>query len=177
MSEEIPEGSWVMVWRKYEGEGGWYGPGLHLAKSKNNRSHWVHMGARLWKCSREQMRMATDEEGLSKEVAMALSKEVLEDVESGRTARFVDVTSDGGPPADELLERLAPAVPEPMATEGSQRPPPPEVSGRPEPSAPVASVPSTPRPVPQESRLSRLSDEEQFIRLAQEVNCSCRPRP
>ena len=41
LSEEIPEGSWVMVWRKYECEGGWYGPGLHLAKSKNNRSHWV----------------------------------------------------------------------------------------------------------------------------------------
>ena len=72
-SEEVPEGAWVMVWRKYDGEGGWYGPGLHLARSRNNRSHWVNMGARLWKCSREQLRLATDEEGLSKEVALALS--------------------------------------------------------------------------------------------------------
>ena len=80
-----------MVWRKYEGEGGWYGPGLHLAKSKNNRSHRVNVRARLWKCSREQMRMATEEDSLSKEVAMALSREVLDDVESGKPARFVDV--------------------------------------------------------------------------------------
>ena len=63
-----------MVWRKYDGEGGWYGPGLHLARSRNNRSHWVNMGARLWKCSREQLRLATEEEGLSKEVALALPK-------------------------------------------------------------------------------------------------------
>ena len=53
--EEIPEGGWVMCWRKYAPEqAGWYGPGLHLARSKNNRSHWVNMGARLWKCAREQ---------------------------------------------------------------------------------------------------------------------------
>ena len=98
------------------------------------------MGARLWKCSREQMRIATDEESLSKEVAMALSKEVLEDVESGRTARFVDVTSDGGPPAEELLERLAPAVPEPIAIESPPGPAQPEMSRGPEPSAPAAPV-------------------------------------
>ena len=86
-----------MIWRKYDGEGGWYGPGLHLARSRNNRSHWVNMGARLWKCSREQMGLATDEEGLSKEVALALSQEMLDDVDSGRSARFIHVTSDGAP--------------------------------------------------------------------------------
>ncbi len=76
VSEKFPESSWLMVWRKYEGDGGWYGPGLHLAKSRNNRSHWVNMGAWLWKCSREQMRLATEDESLSKEVAMALSRDV-----------------------------------------------------------------------------------------------------
>ena len=46
--QEIPEGSWVMAWRKDDyGDGKWCGPGLHLAKSTNNRSHWVNMGARL----------------------------------------------------------------------------------------------------------------------------------
>ena len=99
MSEEVPEGSWVMVWRKYDGEGGWFGPGLHLAKPQKKRSHWVNMGARLRKCYREQMRLATEEESLSKEVAMALPREMLDDVEAGRTARFVDVTSDGGLPS------------------------------------------------------------------------------
>ena len=94
-----------MVWRKYDGEGGWYGPGLHLARSRNNRSHWVNMGARLWKCSREQLRLATEEEGLSKEVALALSQEMLDDVDSGRSARFIDVTSDGAPPAEAVLVR------------------------------------------------------------------------
>ena len=108
-----------MVWRKYDGEGRWYGPGLHLARSRNNRSHWVNMGARLWKCSREQLRLATEEEGLSKEVALALSQEMLDDVDSGRSARLIDVTSDGAPPAAEVLIRameplpkLSKAVPE-----------------------------------------------------------------
>ena len=101
-----------MVWRKYDGEGGWYGPGLHLARSRNNRSHWVNMGARLWKCSREQLRLATDEEGLSKEVALALSQEMLDDVDSGRSARFIDVTSDGAPPAEAVLIRAMEPLPE-----------------------------------------------------------------
>ena len=108
-----------MVWRKYDGEGGWYGPGLHLARSRNNRSHWVNMGARLWKCSREQMRLATEEEGLSKEVALALSQEMLDDVVSGRSARYIDVTSDGAPPVQEVrvlareqLDEPPEAVPE-----------------------------------------------------------------
>ena len=38
-----------------------------------------------------------------------------------------------------------------------------------EPSAPVASVPATPRPVSQASRLARLSDDEPLIRLAEEA--------
>ena len=81
-----------MIWRKYEVEGGWYGPGLHLAKSINHRSHWVNMGARLWKCLREQMLLATGEESLSKDVALALSRNMLDDVEADRAARFVDFT-------------------------------------------------------------------------------------
>ena len=72
------------------------------------------MGARLWKCSREQMRLATDEEGLSKEVAMALSQEMLDDVDSGRSARYIDVTSAAAPPAEEALIR---------AMQPSQEPP------------------------------------------------------
>ena len=154
-----------MVWRKYEGEGGWYGPGLHLAKSKNNRSHWVNMGARLWKCSREQMRLATDEESLSKEVAMAYP-EMLDDVESGRAARYVDVTSDGGPPADELLGGLVPLAPEPPpAASGPAGPAVPAEDPEPERSAASTPAPSTPRPTSSASRLAEISDHEPLIRL------------
>ena len=51
------------------------------------------------------MRLATDEEGLSKEVAMALSQEMLYDLDSGRSARYIDVTSGGAPPEEEALIR------------------------------------------------------------------------
>ena len=37
------------------------------------------------------MQLATEEGGLSKEVALALPPEMLEDVESGRSATYVDV--------------------------------------------------------------------------------------
>ena len=135
-----------MVWRKYDGEGGWYGPGLHLARSRNNRSHWVNMGARLWKCSREQLRLATDEEGLSKEVALALSQEMLDDVDSGRSARFIDVTSDGAPPAEAVLIRaMEPSQDQPEA-----------VPEEPEP----AESPSDPPPEPFASPSGILADGE-----------------
>ena len=91
------------------------------------------MGARLWKCSREQIRLATEEEGLSKEVALALSQEMLDDVDSGRSARFIDVTSDGAPPAEAVIARMVepsqdlPEEPEaavpPDAPSGSEAPP------------------------------------------------------
>ena len=79
------------------------------------------------------MRLATDEEGLSKEVALALSQEMLDDVDSGRSARFIDVTSDGAPPAEEVLIRameplpeLSEAVPEEPEPTVSPSDPPPE---------------------------------------------------
>ena len=111
-SRPLDEGSWVFVWRTYDGEGGWYGPGLHLARRANNRSHWVNMGARLWKCSREQLRPATDEECLSAEVAACLSKEFLQDVETGHTAKFIDVAV-AGPPPDWQGPSATPMDPEP----------------------------------------------------------------
>ena len=114
-SAEVPEGEWVMAWRRFSPErAGWYGPGLHLAKSSNNRSHWVNMGARLWKCSREQLRLATSEESLSKEVAMALSREALDEARSGRPARFVDLTQEENPPEDAFPDDQ-PLAPDPSA--------------------------------------------------------------
>ena len=64
----------------------------------------------------------------------------------------------GKPVGQELLEGLAPAVPETSAMESSPGPAQPELPGGPEPSAPDAPA----------SRLSRISDEEPLIRLAQE---------
>ena len=84
------------------------------------------------------MRLATDEEGLSKEVSMALSQEMLDDVDSGRSARFIDVTSDGAPPAEAVLIRaMEPsqdqpeAVPEEPEPAESPSDPPPEPSASP----------------------------------------------
>ena len=49
IDKEIPEGSWVMVWRKYSelGSGSWVGPGLLLVISPKNKSLWVNMAAKL----------------------------------------------------------------------------------------------------------------------------------
>ena len=52
------------------------------------------------------MRLATEEEVLAKEVALALSQEMLDDVDSGRSARLIDVTSDGTPPAESVIARM-----------------------------------------------------------------------
>ena len=103
IDKEIPEGSWVMVWRKYSelDSGSWVGPGLLLAKSPKNKSLWVNMAAKLWKCSREQVRLATEEEDLAVEVATALSKEFLEDTVNERNNKYVDVTADVPPEAFE----------------------------------------------------------------------------
>ena len=67
------------------------------------------------------MRLAAEYESLSNEVAMALSRETLDDVEAGRTARYGDVTSDGGPPAEEVLGRLVQVVPEHVDVPGDQQ--------------------------------------------------------
>ena len=40
------------------------------------------MDAKLWTCYREQLRLANEEESYAKEVALALSKEALENVQS-----------------------------------------------------------------------------------------------
>ena len=85
------------------------------------------------------MWLATDEEGLSKEVAMALSQEMLEDADSGRSARYVDVTSDGAPPTEEIISRLM-EVPPDQAAVAAEEPEP--VSSPPEPVAPSGSLPS-----------------------------------
>ena len=114
------------------------------------------------------MRLATEEESLSNEVALALSRGMLDDVEAGRTARYVDVASDGGPPAEEVLGRFVQAVAEPVAVPGG----PPERAASPpgsDSSIPASSTPNTPRNVPQASPLARLSGDEPLIRLAQEV--------
>ena len=103
---------------------------------------------------------------------------MLDDVEAGRTARYVDVTSDGGPPAEEVLGRFAQVVPEPEHVDvpGGQ---PERVATPPrsESNIPASSTPNTPREVPQVSPLARLSDDEPLIRLAQElVEPRVRPR-
>ena len=57
---------------------------------------WMSMGARLWKCSREGVRLATDDEGIAAEVTAALSQELLDDVFSGKSARYLNVKEDTG---------------------------------------------------------------------------------
>ena len=109
---------------------------------------------------------------------MALSREMLDDVEAGRTARYVDVTSGGGPPAQEVLGRFAQAVPEPEhADVPGDQPERVATPPRSESNIPASSTPNTPREVPQVSPLARLSDDEPLIRLAQElVEPRVRPR-
>ena len=57
----------------------------------------------IWKCRREQARPATEDQSLSKEVTSTLSKELLTDLETNRSARYLDVT------VDELLETWDPS--------------------------------------------------------------------
>ena len=64
-------GDWCFVWRnnlKYK-KRGWVGPGVVITATESGASLWINMRGRLLKCSREQVRRATEEEWLGDFVA------------------------------------------------------------------------------------------------------------
>ena len=68
--EDIKPGAVVYVWRANSRSNirGWVGPGLVININEPGTSVWVSMRGVLVKCSREKVRLATDEEWLGAEL-------------------------------------------------------------------------------------------------------------
>ena len=111
----LETGKWVMVWRKPDTfkDGDWVGPGILLTLNAKETSCYVDMAGRLWKCSREQIRPATEDEELSAELASVLSQELLEELRSGRAPRCLDVSGEAPTNDDDLVTGLDPDAPMP----------------------------------------------------------------
>ena len=97
-------GQWVYVYRRgrpsqeLHPRDRWCGPGVVLLA--NNRTIYVAMRSRLWRCSPEQLRAALPAEVLGREIASdpGLS-ELIRQVTSGVRTGAVDVVREGPPPA------------------------------------------------------------------------------
>ena len=94
-----------MVWRKPDSlsTGDFVGPGLLMQMNEKGTSCYVDMAGRLWKCSREQVRNASHEEELGQELAMILSDDLRRHYQTGRPVRYLNITSEGGPPMPEVV--------------------------------------------------------------------------
>ena len=132
-----------------------------MARSANNRSHWVNMGAKLWKCSREQLRPVSDEESMAAEVTARLSKDFAEDAQAGRHARFVDITGDGPPDVDmdDIGANLPPEGPEPEHPPTGTPPEHPPTGSSPEPEPSSAGLATPPSPSLSPSAEPPIADE------------------
>ena len=97
----IPIGSWVYVFRDSPSYKGWVGPGVTIAEDPSGKSTWIFVRGRLWKASREQLRLAIPEEELGAELIVELSKEML----SKLHVVFQDVSAEGGP-TDEYFDEV-----------------------------------------------------------------------
>ena len=84
-----------------------------LTLNAKETSCYVDMAGRLWKCSREQIRPATEDEELSAELASVLSQELLEELRSGRAPRCLDVSGEAPTNDDDLVTGLDPDAPMP----------------------------------------------------------------
>ncbi|CAL1150714.1 unnamed protein product, partial [Cladocopium goreaui] len=104
--QKIPAGSWVYVFRDTPSYKGWIGPGVTIAEDSTGKSSWVSMRGRLWKASREQLRLATPEEELGAELIVELSKEMLAKLSKPGHVVYQDVTQEGGPTDDYYDEVL-----------------------------------------------------------------------
>ncbi|CAE7655781.1 GIP [Symbiodinium sp. CCMP2592] len=97
----LKAGETVYVWRETADYVGWTGPGVIVAESDNRRSLWVSLRGYLIKASREQVRSASPEEHLGVELIKAISKEMLEGLESGTIRNYRDIEQEGAPPGRE----------------------------------------------------------------------------
>ncbi|CAL1127455.1 unnamed protein product, partial [Cladocopium goreaui] len=104
--QKILAGSWVYVFRDTPSYKGWVGPGVTIAEDPTGKSSWVSMRGRLWKASREQLRLATPEEELGAELIVELSKEMLAKLSKPGHVVYQDVTREGGPTDDYYDEVL-----------------------------------------------------------------------
>ena len=102
--KNIPPGSWVYVFRDTPSYKGWTGPGVMIADDQSHRSCWVSMRGRLWKVSREQIRMATPEEELGAELVIELSKEMLDKLHKPGQIAYQDVTNETLPQDADLTD-------------------------------------------------------------------------
>ena len=102
---KIPIGSWVYVFRDSPSYKGWVGPGVTIAEDPSGRSTWISMRGRLWKASKEQLRLATPEEELGAELIVELSQDMLSKLQKPGHVVFQDVSAEGGP-TDEYFDEL-----------------------------------------------------------------------
>ena len=100
--KSLAPGSWVYVFRDTPSYKGWTGRGVLIAEDLNNRSCWVSMRGRLWKASREQIRLAHPEEELGAELVVELSKEMLNKVHKPGQVAFQDVAQESFPQDDDM---------------------------------------------------------------------------
>ena len=101
----IPIGSWAYVFRDSPSYKGWVGPGVTIAEDPSGKSTWISMRGRLWKASREQLRLATAEEELGAELIVEMSKEMLSKLHKPGHVVFQDVSAEGGP-TDEYFDEV-----------------------------------------------------------------------
>jgi len=105
-AKPLHPGMWVYVYRDNASYRGWTGPGVLIAETETHRSWWISMRGRLWKASREQIRIATAEEQLGAELVTELSKDMLEKVERQGQLAYQDITHENVPNEDENPDGL-----------------------------------------------------------------------
>ena len=72
-------------------------------KPGRNETVWVHMRNCLHKCTRTQVRPATNEEAEGIKTVTSLLLNLTEAVREGRTRHFADITEEGDPEYDEPM--------------------------------------------------------------------------
>ena len=111
------QGQWVYVYRRApqfrtaSKHGGlqrdrWVGPGVVVLQKGN--TVWVGMRSRLWKCSSEQIRLATSTEAMGAElVSQGGMGSLIQQVARGGHNSGVDVAREGSPPENAWEDRVA----------------------------------------------------------------------
>ncbi len=101
-------GQWVYVFRRgrpsqeLHPRDRWVGPGVVVLS--NNKTIYVAMRTRLWRCAPEQLRAALPSEVLGKDIASSPGlAELLRQVNSGTYKGAVDITKERFPAGDEQL--------------------------------------------------------------------------
>ena len=72
----------------------------------NGRSVWISLRGYLLKASREQTRLATNEENFGAELRKVLTRELLEDLESGKVRHYRDIQNEEFPGDQDMEEEM-----------------------------------------------------------------------